>query len=186
MKNNRFTVLGICGMLVLSIGLAGCDPDPTPQAASGVKKANVAVQTDATTGLTVEQRNVADRLALDNKPGSIKHLYVIAPDSGQVILYSTVRGKVTSSGKRLNPRTVNPNDAFAVQIGNERHYTSEVLEDDGTYGSSVDYIFWWDVQGRYHQHFFTGGQIIHVSDYPITVKSVILNLDAADPGLAKQ
>ncbi len=177
--NNR--VIALFGALALSLSLAACDLSPAPEAASGVKKADVEVQTDPTTGLTIEQRNVADRLAMDNKPGSVKHLYIISPDSGQVLIYSTVRGKVTSSGKRLNPRTVNSNDAFEVRIGRERHYTTEVLEDDGTYGSSVDYIYWWDAQNRYHQHFFTGGQIIHVSDYPITVKSIVMNLDVSDP-----
>jgi hypothetical protein len=64
-----------------------------------------------TDGLTVEQRNIRDRLKIDNLPGSIKHLYVISAYSGQVLLYSTVRGKITSGGKRLTPSMV------AVQRG---------------------------------------------------------------------
>lgn len=160
---------------IAGLGLAGCNED-APQSTSGVRKATVDVQTDPNTGLTIEQQNVANRLQMDNKPGSIKHLYIISPDSGQVLIYSTVKGKVTSSGKRLSPRSTS--DCNYLTIGNERHCTTEVLEDDGSYGTSVDYIYWWDAQGRYHQHFFTGGQIIHVSDYPITVKSVVLNLEA--------
>ena len=157
--------------------LTGCDRSGTPVSASGVSKASVSVHVGED-GLTAEQRAVHDRVLMDNKPGSVKHLYIIAPESGQVILYSTVKVKVTSSGKRLTPNSVSAqNSGIAIDIGNERHYTTEVLSDDGTYGSSVDYIFWWDVRGAYHQHFFTGGQIIHVSDQPIQVKNVILNLE---------
>lgn len=86
---------------------ADCD-DHSKQVAtsdSGIKKATVKVLTDAE-GYSIEQRNVMTRLERDNKPGSIKHLYVISAMSGQVLLYSTVKGKVTSSGKRLTPNSV--------------------------------------------------------------------------------
>lgn len=180
-------------LALLPLALTGCDEDSNNhdvKAVSGVSQATVKVETDPS-GLTVEQRNVRDRLLMDNKPGSIKHLYVISPLSGQVILYSTVKGKVTSSGKRLSPRSVATQGGeyvggdfggIPVTIGGMTRRTPEVLEDDGTYGSSVDYIYWWDAQGRYHQHFFTGGQIIHVSDQPIQTKGVIINLETNSVG----
>jgi len=56
-----------------------------------------------------------------------------------------------------------------------------VLQDDGTYGSSIEYLFWWDVQGRYHQQFVTGGEIIHISDQPIPVKSITINMELTQP-----
>lgn len=80
----RNIVLVIIGLLFAFI-LAGCGAQSSqPQSASGVKKADVKVQTGAD-GLTVEQRNVGQRLDADNKPGSIKHLYVISAYSGQVM-----------------------------------------------------------------------------------------------------
>lgn len=177
-QSGRFVVSGLV-FTALAVSLVGCGESQQPQAASGVRKADVQIQVDPSTGRTVEQNNVANRLVQDNKPGSVKHLYVISPESGQVLLYSTVKGKVTSSSKRLSPSTTE--DCNYVTIGREQKCTKEVLEDDGAYGKSVDYIYWWDAQGRYHQHFFTGGQIIHISDYPITVKNVILNLEASTP-----
>lgn len=33
---------------------------------------------------------------------------------------------------------------------------------------------------RYHQHYLTGGQIIHISSQPIPIKSVTINLEAVD------
>jgi hypothetical protein len=37
----------------------------------------------------------------------------------------------------------------------------------GTYGSSMEYLFWFDVDGKYHQLFPTCGTTIHISDSPI-------------------
>ena len=64
-----------------------------------------------------------------------------------------------------------------MNIGGETRYTAEVLQDDGTYGSSDEYLFWWDTKGIYHQHYIEDGQIIHISDQPIAVKSVIINME---------
>lgn len=158
----------------VSMGNSSCEQ--SPMSSSGITSKSVQVQTDQN-GWTVEQKNIAERYRLDNKPGAIKHLYVISPYSGQAIIYSTVKGKVTSSGKRLAPRMLTGSDRasqtdFMTSVGR----TAEVLEDDGTYGNSVEYIYWWDAKGVYHQHFFTGGQIIHVSDQPLPVHSVTINL----------
>ncbi len=160
----------------------GCESSTPTTSSSGVSKVATEVITGSD-GLTVEQRNVRDRLVTDNKPGAIKHLYVISAYSGQVLIYSTVRGKVTSSGKRLAPTSIVVGGAgdfqrqgFSTGIGST--VTSEVLQDDGTYGSSVEYVYWWDAKGVYHQHYIQGGQIVHISDAPLAVKSIVLNLEA--------
>ncbi|MDX1988358.1 MAG: hypothetical protein SFV17_16855 [Candidatus Obscuribacter sp.] len=177
MNFNR-VIFGVSGLFVLA-NLVSCGYTPEqPSSTSGVQKVNVQVAVDPTTGKTIEQTNIEKRLLLDNKVGSIKHLYIIAPTSGQVLIYSTVKGKVTSSGKRLTPNTINSSTyGFPIMFGSDKHYTSEVLQDDGTYGTSSEYIYWFDSAGRYHQHYFTGGQIIHISDQPLNVPSVVLNLE---------
>lgn len=172
-------------MIMVFVGCIDVPTETAPKSASGVKKADVQVKTQAS-GLTVEQENIKRRYQLENKPGSIKHLYVISAYSGQVILYSTVKGKITSSGKRLTPYNVACTDGefvdreffgFPINIGGRERRTGEVLQDDGTYGHSIPYLFWFDAnKGAYHQHYIAGGQIIHISDKPIAVKSVILNL----------
>jgi len=147
---------------------------------SGVNKASTTVSLDLN-GNTVEQNNIINRSKEDNKPGSIKHLYIISIYSGDVIMYSTVKGKVTSSGKRLSPEMAHNGEvtgAFRVDLGNgNTTYTDELLGDDGTYGSSVDYLYWWDSKGVYHQQYVTGGMMLHISSQPIAVKHVILNLE---------
>lgn len=170
-------------LLITSTLLVSCREE-IATASGSVSKKTVAVATDGD-GWTSEQRNIAERLKRDNQVGAIKHLYVISPYSGQVLLYSTVKGKVTSSGKRLTPNTVaasaQTNSSYGgglvVNLGGKGYYTTEVLQDDGTYGSSCEYIYWFDSKDIYHSHFFTGGQIIHVSEQPIATKNIILNLE---------
>ena len=176
--------------LAMAFVAMACDNTPTvtspTQSASGVTRATVQVHTGAD-GLTAEQRNVRDRLIEDNKPGAIKHLYVMSAHSGQVLIYSTVRGKVTSGGKRLTPTSVFAGYGMAgdvrtwsagipVMIGGSGHRTSEVLQDDGTYGSSAEYLYWWDSTGQYRQVYPSAGALIVVSDTPLAVKSITMNL----------
>lgn len=52
------------------------------------------------------EENIAKKLTEDNKIGSIKYLYIVSAYSGDVLIYSTVKGKVTSSGKRISPYSV--------------------------------------------------------------------------------
>ena len=175
-------------VLIIAIIAISCEmqiPFTTtePVASSGVVKAQAVVQTDAD-GHTVEQKNVLERYHRDNIPGSIKHLYIISGISGQVLIYSTVKGKVTSSSKRLTPSTVVGDGRSEtryhfnfIEIAGRSYLTNEVLGDDGTYGSSSEYLYWFDSKNVYHQHFRGADEMLHISDQPLNVKSVILNLE---------
>lgn len=165
----------------------GCGKVAETQSVSGIKEAIAEVQTGSD-GLTSEQRNIKERIKRDNKPGAIKHLYIISASSGQCILYSTVKEKVTSSGKRLSPTSVTSvgyykndstrtGDGFAFKVGGSTAFTKEMLQDDGTYGSSIEYLYWFDSKGIFHQFYPGAGALVHVSDQPIPMKSVIINIE---------
>lgn len=173
----KITTWLLCGTVFLFLTSAEDSCNDSPVSTSGITKATTTVQTDLN-GNTIEQNAVIKRLKEDNKAGSIKHLYIISAYSGQVLIYSTVKGKVTSSGKRLSPSKICDSSAgFKIDFGGEWHYTDEVLSDDGTYGTSVEYIYWWDSKDFYHQQFITGGMIVHISNQPIAVKSVTINME---------
>ena len=172
-------------VLLFAFIAMSCDQLPRRQATSdsGVTKATVQVKTDVD-GQTIEQKNYTERIRRDNLPGSIKHLYVISSMSGQVLLYSTVKGKVTSSSKRLTPSTVVGDGRSEtkyyfnfIEIAGRSYLTNEVLGDDGTYGSSAEYLYWFDSKNVYHQHFRGANEMLHISDQPLNVKSVVLNLE---------
>lgn len=171
---------------IMTVMIVGCNAvNNNPTSSTGIVKAEAKVVVGSD-GLTAEQRNIKTRLEEDNKPGAIKHLYVISAYSGQVVIYSTVREKVSSSGKRLSPYSVTSTDGqyvdsnfngMPIVINGQQFYTSEVLQDDGTYGPSVEYIYWYDTRGIYHQHYIQGGQIVHISSQPLAVKSIIINME---------
>lgn len=161
---------------VVALGFfTGCDPQV--QSVSGTKMATVGHVETGTDGLTIEQGNVTGRINMDNQVGAIKHLYVISAYSGQVLIYSTIKGKVTSSGKRLTPDRVDGANNFTFDVAGSQFYTNQVLGEDGTYGSSIEYLYWWDTKGVYHQHYVIGGQILHISDQPLAVKGIIINME---------
>ena len=150
-------VIGSCFMIAASD--PECHEEPVSRSGVSITSAKVVTQAN---GLTQEQENVKKRLELENKPGQIMHLYILSAYSGQVLLYSTVKGKVTSSGKKLSPSTASTNQVFTDQ----GDYTNEVIGDDGTYGSAIEYLYWWDAQGRYNQFYVSGGTMTFISDQP--------------------
>jgi hypothetical protein len=179
LKLVAITLLAICSLM-------SCSDYPVQQAESdsGVTKASVKVKTDVN-GHSVEQSNYIERVTRDNDLGSLKHLYVISSYSGDVMEYSTVKGKVTSGGKRLSPTSVNStagmNSSFAntnsVTINGRDYYTDEVMDEYGMYGSSMPYVYWFDAQGNYHQYFPSGGTYLHISDRPLRVRKSNLSVE---------
>lgn len=182
MKKRTNVFLGLL-VLITTIFLSSCGLPTTEQTSdSGVKKAHTEVKTDAA-GNTTEQWNIINRLKRDNEVGSIKHLYVVSSYTGDVLEYSTVRGKVTSGGKRLSPRTVNGNGinnqgwSNYVTLGGTQYTTDEVLDDGGAYGDSGSYLFWFDAQNNYHQYYPSGGTYLHIADRPLRVKKANFTME---------
>lgn len=164
-------IAAIFCVLLASASDSGCNQRASTSGGVPIAQARVEV---GPSGMTVEQENVKRRVEEDNKPGSVKYLYVLSAYSGEVILQSTVNGKVTSGGKRLEPHEASPEgNYFTTPQG---WWTRETLQPDGTYGASVDYVYWWDVQGVYHQHYVSGGQILHVSSQPMAFGRVTLDV----------
>ena len=109
--------------------------------------------------------------------GEVKHLYIISSFSGDVMEYSTVKGKVTSGGKRLSPKSVDGSggqlaDVYynTVKLNGKSYVTDEVIDDGGTYGESGNYLFWFDAQDNYHQYYPCGGTYLHISEKPLRIR----------------
>ena len=106
---------------------------------------------------------------LTSKPGAIGFI-VLMNEAGQPILYTNVKGKITSSGKRL---TRPWQDCPYVDCG-----SVEGPSDEGTWGSSSPYIYFWDTNGVYHQW---SGQYLY-SDNPIRLRvaPLVINTEGAN------
>ncbi len=173
-------------MLIATMFLTSCNIEQKQQKSdSGVEKATTHVKTDAN-GNTSEQFNIIERLKRDNEVGSVKHLYIVSSYSGDILEYSTVRGKVTSGSKRLSPKTVNgngynnPGNTNSVIINDFQYTTDEVLDDGGAYGDSGNYLYWFDAQGNYHQYYPSGGTYLHIADKALRVKKANLSMELID------
>lgn len=180
MKNLIYSLIVIIGFMFTSCDVGA--PEPQQHSDSGVTKATASVETDAD-GHTVEQKNIMERLKRDNAVGEVKHLYIISSYTGDVMEYSTVKGKVTSGSKRLSPKTVvgSPGDMQSgndnyVYLGGREYTTDEVLDDGGAYGESTNYIYWFDAQDNYHQYFPSGGTYLHISERPLRIRKSNLTL----------
>jgi fructose-1,6-bisphosphatase len=44
------------------------------------------------------------------------------------------------------------------------------MDEYGMYGESMNYVYWFDAQGNYHQYFPSGGTFLHISDKPLRIK----------------
>ena len=107
--------------------------------------------------------NIKARLDLTSNPG-LAGFVLLMNEAGQPIMYSGVKGKITSSGKRLTaPHRV-------AQHGNSMKgyaYVDTVTpSDEGTWGSSSPYIYFWTTTGQYIQW---NGKYLY-SDKPFRTK----------------
>lgn len=156
-------------LICLTVFLIGCVDRPV-QSVSGVKMASSPVQTDDS-GHTPEQINILDKIQSDARPDMVWHAYFISPHTGKVFLYQEIRGKVTSSGKRLTPETVQTGlNGQSFKIGETTYYTEELIGEDGTFGKSTNYLFWKDEKGIRHRHYDLGSHVLHMTDKPIDIE----------------
>lgn len=95
---------------------------------------------------SLERRNIKARLLNFEDINKVSYIYLIS--FGKVMAFYTVKGKVSSGGKRLT-------SAQTLIRGDQgEHYGDFVMEApelDGTYGSSAEYIYFWTTDGTYIQ-----------------------------------
>jgi len=154
-------------LLALTVCLATIGCVPPAQSVSGTKMAKVGALNTDSEGHTAEQRNIIKKIKTENEDNKTWYLYVISPFDHTVIMRSTVVGKVTSSGKRLTPKELS-GQGMQIPIGDYTYHTQELPSEDGTYGSSTEYIYWTDSKGRNRRHWMLDGQIIHLVDQPMS------------------
>ena len=138
-------------MVILLMGIMGCY-EYAPQTSS----TGIAQKAPTALANSVEQDNINNRLQIMNKASTTLFFYGLS-DNGVVIFRSVVKGKVTSSGKRLEPVSTNGNNYalnnnyYCPSTGANGWCSNELLQADGTFGSSDNYVYWFDFEGNYFQ-----------------------------------
>jgi hypothetical protein len=186
MKVKSISLFVLAMVVLMSTAMASWfDPLPpsSPTSASGLSVQHVSLS-PVKDGMSLEQYNIAQRYLHDNKPDAMKYVYVIG-ENGQVCLHYTILGKVTSSEKRLTPQTVaaygggdyNNQNGMDITIGSRTYETEEVIEDDGTYGSSSEYVYMWTTAGNYIQVIPMGSFLMVVADKQLTPTELTFTME---------
>lgn len=149
-------------VIVVALGflLSGCVVESNKQEQSKVAK-QAAESIQFTENSEIE--NIKRRLEITSKVGQIGYV-VLFNEAGSPILYTTIKGKVTSGGKRLT-REDETNGSLV----------RKAASDEGTYGSSNPYIFFFDTRGVYHQ--WSGAYLYSTQPIRLRVEPIVVQID---------
>ncbi len=133
---------------ILSVMFAACNPQASAKTAKVTQsqKAKAAADSISFTE-NAEIDNIKKRLQLTSDPG-LTGFILLMNEAGQPIMYTGIIGKVTSGSKRLTA----PVQSWSTKSGG---YWGKSLgaapSDEGTWGSSSPYIYFWTTTGQYMQ-----------------------------------
>ena len=168
MKRFTFIMLVLC---VVMTSCGGAGPSVAQERATGIQQADPVYRVQH----KIERDNIQRRLALFDDQALVSWIYCLA-DNGQVVFYGPVLGKVTSSGKRLEPKEMagcagdfcNRDEAFSF----DGQWVSERMQADGTFGDSDSYVYWFDPDSNYYQ--WSGDYFL--TSMPIKINESVLNI----------
>lgn len=112
--------------------------------------------------------NIKKRLELTSNPGLVGFV-LLMNEAGQPIMYTGVTGKITSGGKRLTK----PYQVKNYMSMDNAYKVTPAPSDEGTWGSSNPYIYFWTTSGQYVQW---NGKYLY-SDKPFRTKIEPLVID---------
>lgn len=140
MKTNYLFVV----VLLFSSLIAGCNGVDRPLSNKEIqtKKAEEAAASLSFTD-NAEIDNIKRRLDLTGNPGLVGYV-ILLNEMGQPVFYTGVKGKVSSGSKRLTQPYRRYTDTYGSDI-------AAAPSDEGTWGSSNEYIFFWTTNDQYIQ-----------------------------------
>jgi hypothetical protein len=159
----------LASVALLMLPLVGCQDAPASNKVTQAQKAAEAAQS-INFEENAEIENIKRRLELTADPGKIGFILLMNA-AGQPIMYEGVKGKITSGSKRLtSPQKAlgNGNGGYGAVVATP--------SDEGTWGSSSPYVFYWNTDGVYRQW---DGNYLY-SDQPIRtrVEPLVINVTA--------
>lgn len=160
----RFNLSLIAAPLAAAF-LLGCEPSAPTAKDEQARRAQAAANSIRFTE-NAEIENIRRRLELTSSPSKLSFI-VLFNQAGAPILYEGVKGKVTSGSKRLTP----PMQTFGMP-GTQADVLGPAPSDEGTWGSSGEYVFYWNTEGTYRQWngpYFLSDQPIRLRVEPVVV-----------------
>ena len=149
--------LFVAAILLLVFNLAGCGEGKTTKITQSMKAKAAAESISFTENAEIE--NIKARLQLTSDPG-LTGFVLLMNEAGQPIMYTGVKGKITSGSKRLTA------PVKEWRIAGQSNTVAAAPSDEGTWGSSSPYIYFWTTTGQYIQW---NGKYLY-SDKPFRTK----------------
>lgn len=152
MKHKIMTALSALLVVTISVAVSGCGRS------SQYEQAQVAREAARSINFTenAEIDNIKKRLELTASPSLVGYV-VLLNGTGQPILYTAIKGKITSGSKKLTDGGV-----------------TGTLSDEGTHGSSNPYIYFWSTSGVYHQ--WSGDYLYSDKPIRLSVQPLVVNV----------
>lgn len=148
-------------LLIIPAFLMGCEPEAKTTKQTQSQKAQAAAESINFTE-NAEIENIKARLKLTSDPG-LTGFILLMNEAGQPIMYAGVKGKITSGGKRL---TKGQSLIRGDRGQSGGHFVMDAPSDEGTWGHSNPYIYFWTATGQYVQW---NGKYLY-SDKPFRTK----------------
>lgn len=159
----------ICAVVLPQIGCIPTESKPAATKNAQAEKAKAAANSIQFTE-NAEIDNIRNRLELTANPGLLGFV-VLLNETGQPVMSVAVKGKITSGSKRLtDPKTIvktsngNMGDNMAV---------TDSPSDEGTFGSSGEYIFFWTTAGQYIQ--WNGKYLYSDKPFRLSVEPIVVS-----------
>jgi hypothetical protein len=148
--------------------LAGCPEESKSAKSIQAEKAQAAANSIEFTE-NAEIDNIKRRLELTSKPGLLGYI-VLLNQSGQPVFYGAVKGKVTSGSKRLTKPDRATSDGTNGML-------RAAPSDEGTFGSSGEYVFFWTTNDQYIQ--WNGGYLYSDKPIRLSVQPLVVSVEPA-------
>lgn len=160
--------LMMAAVLPFTLMLGGCpDNAPATNKTAQASKAKAAAESIRFTE-NAEIENIKKRIELTAQPGLLGYILLLN-NAGQPIMYEGVVGKVTSGGKRLTA----PSQEWNIMGNNNALGPSP--SDEGTWGQSAEYIFYWNTAGQYRQ--WNGMYLYSDKPFRLSVEPLVINVE---------
>jgi hypothetical protein len=152
--------------------MVGCVDQGSPAKSTKLTQAEIAAEAADSINFTenAEIDNITNRLKLTSDPG-LTGFVLLMNEAGQPIMYAGVQGKITSGGKRLTkPWQLTKGDRGEWN----GHFVTTSPSDEGTWGSSNPYIYFWTTSGQYIQ--WNGKYLYSNQPFRTTIKPLVINI----------
>lgn len=168
-------------VLLAALGLSACKQDPPTPVDKLAKVAQEAArEAAAATTDPQEIKGIERRRRLMGKPG-LQMYVVFLNDMGQPVDYFVSTGKCSSANKRLTPD-------YDVVEGDRGSYYGyfdvPARSEDGTFGSSDEYVYCKTVDGKYKQ--WNGDYYLSDAPVELTIKPLVVDVKPLGTGIQAQ